>query len=94
MTLAVDDPLKVGDATLIPVVEVFSFSKVRGERAAFAARKRAKAVVALGPWGVVALDVEGEEISLQELADEVSGLKELVAGIEDSDVGTKGTKDR
>ena len=90
--LQADDPLKVGDTTLIPVVEVFSFSKVQGERAAFAARKRAKAVVALGPWGVVALDVEGEEISLQELADEVSGLKELVTGIADSDVGTKGDK--
>ncbi len=92
MTLAVDDPLKVGDATLIPVVEVFSFSKVRGERAAFAARKRAKAVVALGPWGIVVLDVEGEEVSLQELADEVSGLKELVTGIVGFEVGTKGDK--
>ena len=84
MTLAVDDPLKIGDATLIPVVEVFSFSKVQGERAAFAARKRAKAVVALGPWGAVALDVSGEALSLRELLDRVAGLEERMAEVKRS----------
>jgi hypothetical protein len=88
--LEADDPLKVGDLTLIPVAEVRSFSNVRGERAAFAGRKRATAVVALGPWGVVALNVEGEVVSLPELLDEVSGLKELVAGIQGSEVRSKG----
>jgi hypothetical protein len=88
--LEADDPLKVGDLTLIPVAEVRSFSNVRGERAAFAGRKRATAVVALGPWGVVALNVEGEVVSLPELLDEVSGLKELVAGIQGSEVQSKG----
>jgi hypothetical protein len=84
-----DDPLKVGDITLRPVAEVHSFSNVRGERAAFAGRKRATAVVALGPWGTVALNVEGEVVSLPGLLDEVSGLKELVAGIQGSKVRSK-----
>jgi hypothetical protein len=88
--LKADNPLNVGDITLIPVAEVHSFSMVQGERAAFAGRKRAKAVVALGPWGTVALNIEGEEVSLKELLDEVSGLKELVAGIQGSEVGDKG----
>jgi hypothetical protein len=88
--LKADNPLNVGDITLIPVAEVHSFSMVQGEKAAFAARKRAKAVVALGPWGTVALNVEGEVVSLPELLDEVSGLKELVAGIQGSEVGDKG----
>jgi hypothetical protein len=79
--LQADDPLRMGKATIIPVAEVRSFSMVRGEVATFAARKRPKAVVVLGPWGAVALNVEGEEVSLQELADEVSGLKELMAGM-------------
>ena len=77
--LQADDPLTVGETTLIPVAEIFSFSMVQGERAAFAASKRPKAVVVLGPWGAVALSVEDEEVSLEELADEVSGLGELVA---------------
>jgi hypothetical protein len=83
--LQADDPLTVGETTLIPVAEVFSFSMVQGERAAFAARKMPKAVVAVGPRGTAALSVEGEAVSLKELMDEVSGLKELVAGI----VGTE-----
>lgn len=77
-------------ATLIPVAEVSSFSMVQGERAAFAARKKVKAVVALGPWGAVALNIGGEEVSLQELTDEVSGLKELVAWIGGSEPGGEG----
>lgn len=87
--LKADDPINVGDITLIPVAEVHSFSNVRGERAAFAGRKRATAVVALGPWGAVALNVEGEVVSFPELLDEVSGLKELVAGIQGSKVRDK-----
>ena len=90
--LQADDPLLVGEMTLIPVAEVFSFSMVRGERASFAASKRPKAVVALGPWGVVALDVEGEEVSLEELADEVPGLRELVARNVGSESGQKENK--
>ncbi len=92
--LQADDPLRVGETTLIPVVEVFSFSMVQGERAAFAARKRPKAVVVVGPRGAVALSVEGEEVSLEELADEVSGLGELVAGSEGPSRGERRTKDR
>lgn len=88
--LKADDPLKVGDITLIPVAEVRSFSNVRGERAAFAGRKRATAVVVLGPSGAVALNVEGEVVSLKELLNEVSGLKELVAGVKESEVVGKG----
>ena len=88
--LKADDPIRVGDATLIPVAEVFSFSDVRGERAAFAGGKRAAAVVALGPWGAVALNVQGEEVSLPELLDEVSGLRELMAGLKGPEVRSKG----
>ncbi len=87
-----DDPLTVGDITLIPVVEVHSFSNVQGERAAFAAKKKATAVVALGPWGAMALSAEGEEVSLPELLNEVSGLRELVAGIGGSEPGTEENK--
>jgi len=77
----------VGEITLIPVAEVFSFSMVQGERAAFAARKMPKAVVALGPRGAVALSAEGEAVSVKELADEVPGLGELLAGIAGSEPG-------
>ncbi len=90
--LQADDPLRVGDATIIPVAEIHSFSMVHGERAAFSAKKRPKAVVALGPWGAVALNLEGEEVSLPELLDEVSGLRELVAGIGGAEPGRKENK--
>jgi hypothetical protein len=88
--LIADDPLQIGDIILIPVAEVSSFSNVKGEMAAFAARKRAKAVVALGPQGAVALSLDGAEISLSELADKVSGLDELMAEIRGSEVEDKG----
>ncbi|HRW82127.1 MAG TPA: hypothetical protein P5049_01605 [Methanothrix sp.] len=78
-TLRADETLKVGEFALIPVAEVHSFSMVRGETATFAGTKRANAVVAVGPGGAVALDVGGEEVSLDELLAEVPGLKELVA---------------
>ena len=90
--LQADDPLTVGEITLIPVAEVFSFSMVQGERAAFAARKMPKAVVALGPRGAVALSAEGEAVSVKELADEVPGLGELVAGFGGSEPGRKENK--
>jgi len=90
--LQADDPLSVGEMTLIPVAEIYSFSMVLGERAAFVARKRPKAVVALGPRGAVALSVEGEEISLEELAAGVPGLRKLVAGIGGSEAGRKENK--
>lgn len=77
--LGADDPLKVGELTLVPVSEFYSFSMVRGDGGSFVGMKRAKAVVALGPWGAVALDLDGKVISLEELLDEVPGLKELVA---------------
>ena len=79
-SLVADEPLRVGELSLIPVAEVHSLSMVLGERAAFAGTKRAKAVVAVGPGGAVALGVGGEKVSLDELLDEVPGLKELIAG--------------
>jgi len=88
--LEADDPLKVGDTTLIPVAEVRLFSNVRGEKAAFAGRKRATAVVVIGPSSAVALNVEGEVVSLPELLNEVSGLKERVAEAQRSEVQGKG----
>ncbi len=88
--LEAEGPLKVGDTTLIPLTEVRSFSAVRGEGAAFAFRKMATGVVAIGPWGALALDIEGEEVSLEELMAEVAGLKELLAGFRGSEVGDKG----
>ncbi|MGC9515771.1 hypothetical protein [Methanocrinis sp.] len=87
--LEADNPLRVGETILIPVAEVLSFSEVWGEGAAFACLKRAKAVVAIGPRGAFALDLVGQSVSLEELADEVSGLKELVAGVRSSGVGNK-----
>ncbi|HPJ30779.1 MAG TPA: hypothetical protein PLZ42_05255 [Methanothrix sp.] len=78
-SLVADEPLRVGNFVLIPVAEVYSFSMVRDERAAFAGTKRVKAVVALGPGGPVALNVSGEELLLLDLLDQVSGLNELLA---------------
>lgn len=87
--LGADDPLKVGELTLVPVSEFHSFSMVSGDGGSFVGMKRAKAVVALGPWGAVALDLDGEVLSLEELLDEVPGLKELVA-----EAGRSVTKDK
>lgn len=77
--LGADDPMKVGEVTLVPVWEFHSYSMVRGDGGSFVGMKRAKAVVALTPRGAVALDLEGGALSLNELLDEVPGLKELVA---------------
>ena len=88
--LKADEPLKVGELSLIPVAEVHSFSMIRGEAATFAGTKRPKAVVAVGPGGAMALDVGGKGVTLDELLDEVSGLKELVAGALQSEEKRKG----
>jgi hypothetical protein len=79
-SLAADLPLRVGEVTIIPVAEVQSLSYLRGGTGSFAGRKRAAAVVALGPWGSIALDISGEEAPLDELLAEVPGLEEVVAG--------------
>jgi hypothetical protein len=82
--LGADDPLKVGDLALIPVSEFHSFSTVVDGGGSFVGMKRAKAVVALGPWGAVALDVSGEALSLRELLDRVPDLEVRMAEVERS----------
>jgi hypothetical protein len=82
--LGADDPLRVGDLALIPVSEFHSFSTVVDGGGSFVGMKRAKAVVALGPWGAVALDVSGEALSLRELLDRVAGLEERMAEVKRS----------
>lgn len=72
--------MKVGEVTLVAVWEFHSSSMVRGDGGSFLGMKRAKAVVALGPRGAAALDIDGEAISLEELLDEVPGLRVLVTG--------------
>ncbi|UEC43349.1 MAG: hypothetical protein METHAR1v1_1310011 [Methanothrix sp.] len=87
--LGADGPLQVGEVTLVAVSEFHSSSMVGGDGGSFVGMKRAKAVVALGPRGAVALDIDGEAISLEELLDEVPGLREVVAG-----TGGQGTSDK
>jgi len=77
--LGADDPMKVGEVTLVPVWEFHSSSMVRGDGGSFVGMKRAKAVIALGPRGAVALDLDGGALCLNELLDEVPGLKEQMA---------------
>lgn len=92
--LAAEEPLCVGEITLIPVAEVRSSSFVRNDGWAFVGTKRAEAVVAVGPWGVIALDISGKEAPLDELLEEVPGLVELVAWAhrEEERIDTKDNK--
>ncbi|NLX39109.1 MAG: hypothetical protein A4E50_01661 [Methanosaeta sp. PtaB.Bin087] len=76
--LAAGEPLCVGEITLIPVAEVCSSSFVQDDVGTFVGTKRAEAVVAVGPWGAIALDVHGRERPLGDLLEEALGLEELV----------------
>ncbi|MDF0591923.1 hypothetical protein [Candidatus Methanocrinis natronophilus] len=78
--LGADDPVKIGEVTLVPIWEFHSSSMVRGDGGSFVGMKRAKAVVALGPRGALALDLDGEVLSLEELLDEVPRLRGMVTG--------------
>jgi hypothetical protein len=76
--LKADRPLKVGQFILIPISEGSTFSIVRGDKAAFTGYKRAVAVVVLTPQGSMALKVNGEKCSVEDLMETVLGLRECV----------------
>ena len=73
----INEPISVAGLTLIPVVKISTnlWSTRMGE--AFLAIKHPVAIVVASPQAKRAYRITGEEVSLEELMQEVPGLKKL-----------------
>lgn len=76
--IVVDKPVSVAGLTLIPVTQVsLSLWSVRAGKA-FLVVKQPIAVVVVSPQAKRAFRITGEEVSLEELMQEVHSLKEML----------------
>jgi len=75
----VDSPVTAGGVTVIPVVEVsLSHWRIKGGISFYGA-KRPVSLVVISPAGKRAFRITGEEVALNQLVQEVPGIKEVLA---------------
>ena len=75
----VDSSVAVGGVTVIPVVEVsLSHWRVKGGFAFYGA-KRPVGLVVVSPAGKKAFRITGEEVALETLVQEVTGIEDVLA---------------
>ncbi len=76
--IVVNKPVSVAGLTLIPIIQVSLNLWSSGTGEAFLAIKQPIAVVMVSPQAKIAFRITGEEVSLEELTQEVPGLKEIL----------------
>ncbi len=64
---------------LIPIVEVLSHRWIKKGRAAYSVVKKPLAVVIVSQSEKKAFDMNGQVLSVDELAEDITGLKELLS---------------
>ena len=77
----IDSRVAVGGVTLIPVAKTSLDYERSNSRIFFFGMKQPVAVVAISVWGKRAFRITGEEVSVEELIQEVPGMKETLEGI-------------
>jgi uncharacterized spore protein YtfJ len=77
----VDSPIAVGEVTLVPIAKI-SLDYASSDRAGFLfGMKWPVAIVAISVSGRRAFRMTGEEVSVQELVQELPGVKETLEGM-------------
>ncbi|MBI2832377.1 MAG: hypothetical protein HYX79_08990 [Chloroflexi bacterium] len=71
-------PLEVAGVTIVPVTEASLSSRQWRNSVAFFCRAHPVSVVVVSPSGKRAIGMDGEEVSLDSLLQEVPGLKETL----------------
>jgi len=77
----IDNPVTVAGVTLIPVVKVSSNYWRRNSSLSFFGVKQPIGVVVVSPSAKRAFRMTGEEVPLDQLIQEVPGIKEVLAGL-------------
>ncbi len=79
--IRVEAPSTVAGVTLVPIVEV-SLNCWRGKgRLSLFGAKQPVSVVVVSPQAKRAFRINGEEVSLDQLAKEIPGIKEILEGV-------------
>jgi len=73
-----EDPVAVAGRTVIPVVEISVYHSFGSGGIAVLAWKRPTAIIVISEKGKKAIRTSGEEISLDELAQQVEGMQEVL----------------
>ena len=79
--IKIEAPIAVAGVTLVPIVKTsLNYWLGKGHHSFFGTKQPISLVVA-GPQGKRAFRVNGEEISLEQLTEEVPDIKEVLEGI-------------
>lgn len=76
--VGVEDSVRVGDVTILPIVRTGVRVGGRGGGIACSAFKQVVGIVVLSPTGRHALNVEGEEVPIDDYVRLVPGLRDLL----------------
>ncbi len=74
-----DSPVSIGEIKLIPIVNILTHCWIKKGRAAYSVVKKPLAVVIVSQTEKKAFDMNGQVLSVDELAEDITGLKELLS---------------
>jgi uncharacterized spore protein YtfJ len=77
----IDSPISVGGVTLIPIAKVSVDYESSNRAGLFFAMKWPVAIVVISVLGRRAFRMTGEEVSVQQLIQELPGVKEMLEGM-------------
>jgi len=79
--VTIDNPVAVAGVTLIPVAEISLNHWRNSSGISFFGVKQPASIVVVSPSAKRAFRITGEEVSLDQLIQEVPGIKEMLEGI-------------
>jgi len=79
--IIIEAPVTIAGVTLVPLVKTSLNYWSRQVRLSFLASKQPVSVVVVSPQDRRAFRINGEEVSLDQLTQEVPGIKEMLEGI-------------
>ena len=79
--ISIEAPFAVAGVTLVPIVKASLNSWHSKGRLSFFGIKQPISVVVISPQAKRAFRIDGEEVSLDQLTEEVPGIKEILEGM-------------
>ncbi len=79
--IRIEAPLAIAGVTLVPIVKVSLNYWYTKSRLSFFGAKQPVSLVVVSPQAKRAFRIDGKEVSLDQLTEEVPGLKEMMEGI-------------
>ena len=77
----ISNPVTIAGVTLIPVIKASLYYWHSNRGISFFSLKQPLNVIVVSPSGKKAFRITGEEVSLEQLIQEVPGIQEILAGI-------------